>query len=268
MAGRGDEHRMVFDIRGKRRNVVKFVYAILAVLMGLSLFLITGAGSIGSLFNSGNEAGSGATISIEQAERIERKLKKSPQDPDLLAALTKARLNAGNSSAEQTVQGPVPTTESIDQYQLASAAWSDYLDATKEPSASVALVMAPTLVTLAENSNVTTEFEPNMKAAADAQGIVAEQRPTINSLSTLAIYLNFTFDYPAAQKAEKEAIALARTKPEREQVEKGLEPYEKRAKELQKSLKQIEAANKGNGAAGKEAIENPLGGLSGGTLGE
>ena len=47
-----DEHRMVFDIRGKRRHVVKFVYAILAILMGASLFLVTGAVSLGSLFDS------------------------------------------------------------------------------------------------------------------------------------------------------------------------------------------------------------------------
>ena len=52
MASGDGEHRMVFDIRGRRRHVVKVVYAILAVLMGLSLFLVTGAVNIGSIFNS------------------------------------------------------------------------------------------------------------------------------------------------------------------------------------------------------------------------
>lgn len=264
MASGGDEHRMVFDIRGKRRNVVKIVYAILAVLMGLSLFLVTGAGSIGSLFGGGSETNSGATLSIEQAERIERKLKKSPEDTDLLAALTKARLNAGTNSAEQTVEGVALTPESIDQYQLASAAWSDYLGATAEPSVGIALQMAPALVSLAENSSI-GEFESNITAAAEAQQIVAKQRPSINSLSTLAIYQYFTFDYPAAQKSEKEAVALAKTKSEREEVEKSLEPFEKRAKEAQKNINRVKAASKGNG---KEALENPLGGLGGGTLGE
>jgi hypothetical protein len=265
----GDEHRMVFDIRGKRRNVVKFVYAILAVLMGLSLFLVTGAGSLGSLFGGGSSESSGAKISIEQAERIERKLAKSPENPDLLAALTKTRILAGDNSVERNSAGEVGlTTDAIDQYQLASAAWSDYLKATKEPSAGVAILIAPRLVTLAENGNI-AEFESNIKAAAEAQQIVAEVRPSINSLSTQAIYEYFSFDYPAAKKVEKEAVALAKTKPEREQVEKGLEPYEKRAKEAQKNINALIAANKGNGSAGKEAIENPLGGLSGGgTLGE
>lgn len=264
MASGGDEHRMVFDIRGKRRSVVKVVYAILAVLMGLSLFLLTGAGSIGSLFGGGSETNSGATVSIEQAERIERKLKKNPEDADLLAALTRARLNAGTNSFEQTVQGPVPTTDAVDQYQMASASWSEYLKATKDPSAGTAALMAPALASLAENSNV-NEFQPNMRAAAEAQAIVAEQRPSINSLSTQAIYEYFTFDFPAAEKVEAEAIAMAKTKAEREEVEKGLEPYKKRAKEVQKNVKEIQAVNKGNG---KEALENPLGGLGGGTLGE
>jgi len=36
------ERRMLFDIRGRRKNVVKVVYAILAVMMGASLFLVVG----------------------------------------------------------------------------------------------------------------------------------------------------------------------------------------------------------------------------------
>ena len=44
MASDGGERRMLFDIRGRRKNVVKVVYAILAVLMGLSLFLVAGPG--------------------------------------------------------------------------------------------------------------------------------------------------------------------------------------------------------------------------------
>jgi hypothetical protein len=173
-------------------------------------------------------------------------------------------LTAGTNSFEQTVQGPLPTTEAIDQYQQASNSWSEYLKATKEPSAGTAALVAPALVTLAENSNI-NEFGPNMEAAAEAQGIVAEQRPSVNSLSTEAIYKYFTFDFPAAEKIEKEAIALAKTKSQREEVEKGLEPYKKRAKEVQKNVKKIQAASKGNG---KETLENPLGGLGGGSLGE
>ena len=42
------ERRMLFDIRGRRKNVVKVVYGILAVMMGASLFLVVGPVNLGS----------------------------------------------------------------------------------------------------------------------------------------------------------------------------------------------------------------------------
>ncbi len=55
-----DEHRMVFDIRGRRRHVVKAVYAILAILMAASLFLVTGVFNPNTLF--GTSSGESAAI--------------------------------------------------------------------------------------------------------------------------------------------------------------------------------------------------------------
>ena len=46
------ERRMLFDIRGRRKHVVKVVYAILALLMGASLFLVVGPVNIGSLLGN------------------------------------------------------------------------------------------------------------------------------------------------------------------------------------------------------------------------
>jgi hypothetical protein len=274
----GDEHRMVFDIRGKRRHVVKFVYAILAILMGLSLFLVTGAVNLGSLFGNGNETSNGAQVYEEQAARLEHKLVKSPEDAELLAGLMRARLNAGNQLVQQTSEGGTEiTTETVSQYQQASDAWSKYLEASEkggeEPSAGTAALIVQPLVTLAEaSSGRIPQFEANIKAAAEAAGIVAKQRPNLNSLSTEAIYTYFTFDYPAAEKVEAAAIKLAGSKPQRETLENQLGEYEKRAKEVQKEFKALEAAQKqagagSGGAAGKEALQSPLGGL-GGTLGE
>ncbi len=261
---------MVFDIRGKRGNVVKVVYGVLALLMGLSLFLVVGPVNIGELVGGSSSASNAAKPFEEQAERIEVKLKKSPEDPKLLASLTRARVNAGNSSIEETSEGgQVLTSEAVQQYQLASEAWSRYLKATDEPSAGVALLTAPIFVTLAEASG-TAEFEANLQAAVEAQQIVAEQRPSINALTTLAIYQYFTFDYKQARKTEAEAIAMAEGKFQREGIENQMQQYEKRAKELQKELKKLEQAAKSAGAGGgsKEALENPLGGLGGSTLGE
>ncbi len=271
MAAGDKEHRMVFDIRGKRRNVVKVVYAVLAVLMGLSLFLVTGIGNIGSLFDSGSESGAGAVVYEEQAERLERKLVKSPEDPELLLALTRAQLNAGNQHVEQSSEGAtVITTETIQKYRQASDTWSEYLKATKEPSPSGAQLMAPTFVTLAESSRSAPEFEENMQAAAESAEIVADKRPNLNSLSTLSYYRYFAFDKPAAEKARAEAVALTNGKFERENLENQLDEYKKRAAEVEKQIKAVNAASKSSGAtsgAGKESTGNPFS-LGGTSLGE
>jgi hypothetical protein len=270
MASGDKEHKMLFDIRGKRRNVVKAVYAVLAVLMGLSLFLVTGIGSIGSLFDSGSESNNGAQIYEEQAERIEGKLVKSPEDPELLLALTRAQLNAGNQMVETNAEGQtVLTNETIQMYQQASGTWSEYLKATKEPSPSGAQLIAPTFVTLAEAARSAPQFEENMDAAAEAAEIVAKQRPSVNSLSTLSYYQYFAFNKKAAERARAEAAALSKGKIERERLNNALDEYKKRAEEVEKQFKELAAAEKAAGnQGGKEKLENPFGGLGGTTLGE
>src|ERR1700760_2473590 len=97
MAQGNKEHGMLFDIRGRRRHVVKVVYAILAILMAASLFLVTGALNIGSILGT-NSSGESATKSFEeQATRIEAKLVKSPEDEDMLLNLTRTRINIVNT---------------------------------------------------------------------------------------------------------------------------------------------------------------------------
>ncbi|MFN8216645.1 MAG: hypothetical protein U0R71_08620 [Solirubrobacterales bacterium] len=269
MASNRDEHRMVFDIRGKRRHVVKVVYAILALLMGLSLFLVVGPVNVGEIFSSGNAASDAAKPFEEQAERIEVKLKKSPEDAELLAALTRARINAGNSSVEENSEGQqVLTTETVQQYQLASDAWTKYVKASGgEPSAGVAQVAAPAFITLAETSGI-GELEANLAAASEAQQVVAQQRPSIGTLTTLAIYQYLAFEFAAAKKTEAEAVALANDKFERESIENQLKEYEKRGKELQANLAKLKQEAQQAGSGGKESLENPLNGLGGGGLGE
>lgn len=269
MASGGKENKMVFDIRGKRRHVVKVVYAILALLMGLSLFLVVGPVNIGSLLGNSSSSSSAAKPYEEQAERIELKLKKSPKDPELLGQLTRTRINAGNASVEENSEGQtVYTTDTIQQFQQASDDWSKYLKATNEPRPALAQVMAPVLITLAESSSI-REFRPNVEAAVEAQQIYAEAQPSINSLTTLTIYRYFNGDFAGAHEAEKEALALTKDKFERQNIENQMQQYEKRAKELEKQLAEIEKAEKSaSSAGGKESLENPLGGLGGSSLGE
>src|SRR3954451_21996896 len=100
MAQGGDKHRMVFDIRGKRKHVVRVVYAILAVLMGASLFLVVGPVNIGSRIGNSTTSSDAAKIFDERAERIERQLRKTPQDESLQLALIRTRINGGTAAAE------------------------------------------------------------------------------------------------------------------------------------------------------------------------
>lgn len=275
-SGGGGERRMVFDIRGRRRVAVKVVYAVLAVLMGLSLFLVVGPVNIGEIFGS-NGGGSSEVIKSyeEQAERTEAKLRKDPENPDLLLALARTHVTAGNTllSVEPTEEDLI---EALQQYQQASSAWAEYLQQTKEPNAGVAQLMAPALLALAERSRNLSESATNVKAAADAQKIVAAQRPTLNSLYTLSLYTYFTGDYAAADKAKAEAVKQTNAKFERESVEKQLKEAKQRSEKFLKELKEVEAAENAAAKAnnGKTpnlgGSANPLSGAfgAGGGLGE
>lgn len=258
---------MVFDVRGKRRGVVKVVYAILALLMGLSLFLLGAGGSLSSIFGGGSST-SASKVFEEQAQRIERKLVKNPEDQDLLLNLTRTRVNAGNAAVELGPNGEQgQTLESQEQFNKASAAWSEYLEVADEPNSGIAQLMSNTLFTLANISRTTAEAEANITAAAEAQAIVVEKRPSVGSLSTQSFYLLYTFDYAGAEKAKKEALALINSKPEKESLENQYKEIEKRAHEFQKQVNEVTKAEKQGAKANPESLENPLG-LGGATLGE
>ena len=278
MASGDNEHRMLFDLRGRRRNVVKVVYATLAVLMGLSLFLVIGGFNIAELFDNNNTGGEAAEQYEEQAERIEARLKKDPENPDLLIALTRAQINTGNSLVSVEDNGQqVPTLGSVQQYQLAVDTWSKYLKATDEPAPGLAQLVAPTMFSLAETSPTLFEARRNVAAAAEAQEIVAKQLPNVNSYSTLAYYTYFTGDFAAAEKARKKAESFGRSKAERQSIGSQLDEIEKRARTFDKEVKKAEAQAKAGGgsggAAGGEATPedlepNALGGAFGGGLTE
>jgi hypothetical protein len=273
MAQGSNEHRMVFDIRGRRRYVVKVVYAILAILMAASLFLVTGAININSILGTGS-SGESATKSLEeQAARIERKLVKTPEDEDLLLNLTRTRINVANTMITNGAGESQGGVEEVKQ-ELAQASedWSRYVKAAGEPSPGLAVQVAPALFQLAELSTGGEEALENVIAATEAQKIVADARPNLNSLSTLGIYQAFAQEFKAANKSIEESTKFAGTKFERESLENKFEEVEKQAKEFGKGVEAEKAAAKSNnkaGEAGKEALENPFNSLgSQGALGE
>lgn len=259
MASDNKEGRMVFDIRGRRKNVVKVVYAVLALLMGTSLFLTVGPFSISEIFNDSSSSDA-STAFVEQAEKAEQKVRQNPDNPELLASLTKAQINAGNAMAELNPETGAPeiTSEGLTQLQKASQSWTEYEKATDEPNAAVAQSAAQMLFTLAQYSRTGQEAETNIRAAAQAQEIVAKQRPSLGSLSTLAIYRVYSFDYPGGKEAQAEAKKLASTKFERENLDNELEQIEKRARQFEKQLAEIDKEAKKAREKGEPAVANPL----------
>lgn len=261
MAASG-ERRMVFDIRGRRKHVVRVVYALLAVLMGASLFLVVGP-NIGGLFGASSATSNAGGLLEEQAAGIERKLRKSPEDTSLLLSLSRTRVSAGNAQTEvnPTSGQPKVTPAARTQLEKASEAWSRYLkQAGNNPSPSGAQLIASALFSLAQTSTTGPEAEVNLKAAANAQQIVADAHPSLGSVSTLAEFKYFAFDFAGGDKDLKQAQSLATSKSQKKQLETQLGEVRKRAKAFQKQVKTEAKESKGKG---KEALKNPLGGLSG-----
>lgn len=260
MAKKNSERRMVFDTGGRRKNVVKVVYAILAVLMGLSLLLVVGPAPLQDIFGVEDSVSSAADQFEEQAERVEQKLKKDPENADLLLTLTRAQINAGNAMVESNPEtGQLSyTTEARQQLLKASETWSKYLKATDEPNPAGAQVAAQSLFALAEISRTGAEAEANVRAAAAAQAIVGRERPSLGSLSTLAIYRLFAFDYAGGKRAEREAAKYTNTKLERKNLSKELEEISKRAHSFEDELAKIEKEAKKAKAEGQPSVANPL----------
>ncbi|HEX6667449.1 MAG TPA: hypothetical protein VF081_12730 [Solirubrobacterales bacterium] len=264
MASGDKEHRMLFDIRGRRGNVVKVIYAVLAVLMGLSLLLLAGPG-IGGLGGGGGANNDEAVSRIEdRTVKLERELAKEPQNADLMAAITRNHLSAANLLAEPSPTGELlPTVESRAQLEEASSTWSEYLEATNEPSIGAAQQMSQALFTLAQYSRSLQEANNNIVAATEAQKLVADARPSLGSRSTQALYTLYTFDYKAAGDALFQALKFANTKAERESLQSQFGEVAIRAKKLEKEFNEAKKAEKQAGAAGggnpQESLQNPLG---------
>ena len=206
----GGERRMLFDIRGRRRHVVRVVYAILALLMGASLFLVVGPFNVGNLINNGSTT-SPAAVLQEQVERQEAKLRREPENEAVMVSLVRAHLGTANALSEKdpATGATVLTHEGHLELEAASKAWNQYLEQTDSPKPTVASLMARGYFGLAETSGSNAEANKYIQKAAETQKLAAEGQPTVNSLSTLAIYQYFAGEFSAADQAAKEAAEAA-----------------------------------------------------------
>src|ERR1044072_5493978 len=159
MASDSGERRMVFDTRGRRKNVIRVVYAVLALLMGASLFVAVGPFNLAEIVGNGS-GGSAAEVLDEQSERIEGRLAKDPGNEQLLLALTRTRIAAGNAQVEpgtETTAAVIHATAQ-DDYEAALGAWLSYLkQAGDDPNPAAAQLVAGTFFRLAESGSVRGE---------------------------------------------------------------------------------------------------------------
>lgn len=259
----GGERRMLFDIRGKRKHVVRVVYAILALLMGTSLFLVVGPVNIGALVGNSTSTNESATIYEDRAQNIEKLLRKKPDDETLLLALTRARIGAGTARVEEdpTTRQPIVTAEARSEFEKAGDAWQRYLKQVKgEASPTVALSVAKSYFAMAASSSEYEELFENLAEAAAAEKVVVAAKPSVNSLTTLAEFEYLAGNFGAAAKAAAKAEALATSKSAKKQIAKLTKEKQKIGKELKKAAKKAAKAEKG---IAKEQLENPLGGFGG-----
>jgi len=253
------ERRMLFDTRGRRKHVIRVVYAVLALLMGGSLFLVVGPVNIAELLGDSNST-SASKVLDEQVERLERRVAANPEDEQLLVTLTRAQISAGNTQIEPVAEGetPIVSAAARKDFEAASQTWNRYLKQTSEPSATAAQLVAGTFFQLAESSTTVSEAQEYVAKAAGAQRIAAEESPTLGSLSTLAIYEFFKGDFAAGDKATEQAVAKAPSKSEAKGIEEQLAEYRKRGKAFAKQKKEFAKTER---EQGKEALQNPFGGF-------
>jgi hypothetical protein len=256
---------MLFDIRGRRKHVVRVVYAILALLMGASLFLVVGPFNVGNLINTGSTT-SAAKVTQEQVQRLEAKLRSEPENEALLASLTRTHLAAANALSEKdpATGATILTPEGHQELEGATQAWNRYLKQADSVNPTVAALMARGYFGLAETSAGLDEADEYVAKSAATQNLAAEGQPTINSLTTLAIYQYYAGDFAAGDAAAKKAESVA-PKSQRKEVEKQMNEFRARGKEFEQQKKEFAKTEK---EQGKEALKNPFGELGGSTLGE
>ncbi len=255
---------MLFDIRGRRKHVVRVVYAILALLMGASLFLVVGPVNVGSLVGTGGST-EASKILDEQAEEAEARLSRDEDNPDLLLAVARARVAAGNAETEVNPQtgAPVLNAEGRQDFEQAARIWGFYLDETDEVNPSAALLMANTFFTLAEAGTSVEDIATNIDEAAKAQRLATEARPATGFLTTLATYEYLAGDFEAGDAAGEKAKSKV-TGQEKKQVEELITESRQRGKRWQTEKKRFAKTEK---EQGKEALQNPFGGLGGSSEG-
>jgi hypothetical protein len=266
---------MLFDLRsGKRRRVVQVVFGGLALLFAISFVGFGIGGDVsGGLFDAiglGGDDSSSTPQYEEQIEKAESTLETDPKNERALLDLLKYHYLSATSTEDGIQSDPATGLVSVSddaQSQLEDAidAWNRYLEAKPKEVSVDAAVNAfqaqDLLFRAALSSGDASAALDAAEGAAEAQRFVAERRDTASDYGALANYL-----YYAGRTKEGDAAAAravqASEPASREQVRKAMNAAAEQGAALNK---QIEKAIKQGGGQSGSSIQNPFGGIGGGS---
>jgi hypothetical protein len=229
--------------------------AALALVIGAALVWVIAAGSEDS-----QPTERVTSPQEKKAVRLEKQAAEHPNDEGLQLNTMKAWIRAGADRLEaiNTRTDPIPPAV-VEDYKSGLRAWNDYLQLTDgEASRDSAETVAVAYFQLVEiGSRDPSEATANAAGAVRAEKIVCKHDAVLYTLSNLAIYHYFNGEYPAGDKAAKEAAADIKAgdaiKP-REVIEE-LNEY----KELgEKFVGRVKQGSETLEETGEEELETPI----------
>jgi hypothetical protein len=161
---------MLFDLRSRgRRRTVRVVYLGLAVLMGGGLVLFgVGAGNgTGGLLNAftGNGSGNSQVQVVSQQEKAAlQRTKLTPADPSAWAALVSARWESASSGNDFNSATGAFTAVGLRELAATTVAWQRYLQLTKSPDATLAILAARAYASLGNYAGEASAWEIQSQA--------------------------------------------------------------------------------------------------------
>lgn len=139
---------MLFDLRSRgRRRTVQGVYLFLAILLGGGLVLFgVGAGNgLGGLLNAfnggGSSSGQKAVVSSQEQQAI-KQTQENPSSPQAWANLLQARWTSAGQGADYNSSTGQFTKSGLNELNLATQAWQQYLKLEKNPDPNLAILAA------------------------------------------------------------------------------------------------------------------------------
>jgi hypothetical protein len=184
---------MLFDLRSKsRRNTVRVVYVILALLM-LSGLLLVGVGTgnnnggiLNALSNNGG-SNSGANSLIEQQTKAAIKLTvEHPDSSKAWAGLVQARYSAAGNGSNYNTTTDTYTDGGKAQLNDATTAWQKYLSLTNDkPDLGTSLLAGKAYQALQQWSEAanTWEYIIQSQGAGSASAVTGYECLALNSFA-------------------------------------------------------------------------------------